>query len=201
MNQVIQDLPATENKLNKIRVRLKQDEICDQAMKYCEQGWPDKNHILDVIKRYWQHIGDLTVQNGLLLHGKRLVIPSPMRVDILNKMHSEHLGVTKCRDRAKNTVWWPGISSQIDQLVRHCQICIKEKKNAAEPLIPSILPDRPWQKVCTDLFELNGKKYLIIIDYFSRYPEIALLNSNTTSANVITHIKLCFAIGTEYLIF
>jgi hypothetical protein len=84
------------------------------------------------------------------------------------------------------------MSKQIDDLVRNCQKCVKERKNKAEPLISSTLPDRPWQKLCTDLFELKGKTYIIIVDYFSGYPEIALLNS-TTSTSVITHMKSCFA--------
>lgn len=192
VDQVLKELPITEDRLNELRVRLKQDDVCEQVMKYCTYGWPDKNHVNDAIKPYWQHVGDLTIQDGLLLHGKRLVIPSSMRLDILSKIHSGHLGITKCRERARMSVWWPGMSKQIDDLVRNCNECVKERKNKVEPLISSILPDRPWQKLCTDLFELNGKTYLIIVDYFSRYPEIALLNS-TTSTSVITHMKSCFA--------
>jgi hypothetical protein len=116
------------------------------------------------------------------------MIPSSMRLDILSKIHSGHLGITKCRERARTSVWWPGMSKQIDDLVRNCHECVKERKNKAEPLISSTLPDRPWQKLCTDLFET----YLIIVDYFSGYPKIALFNS-TTSTSVITHMKSCFA--------
>ena len=54
------------------------------------------------------------------------------------------------------------------------------------------LPDEPWQKVGTDLFQLEGKTYLLIIDYLSNYPEIALL-SNASAACVIKHMKAVFA--------
>ena len=192
MTQVLKELPVTEDRLNEFRLRQKQDEVCNQVMKYCIHGWPDKNNINDAIKPYWQHISDLTVQEELLLHGKRLVVPLSMRLDILDKIHTGHLGITKCRERASTSVWWPGMSKQVEDLVRNCQVCIRERQNKAEPLISSVLPERPWQNTCIDLFELNGKKYLIVVDYFSRYPEIALLNS-TTSTNVITHMKSCFA--------
>ena len=102
------------------------------------------------------------------------------------------LGITKCRERARTSVWWPGMSKQVEDLVKNCQVCIKQRHNKAEPLISSVLPERPWQNICAHLFELNGKTYLIVVDYFSGYPEIALLNS-TTSSDVITHMKSCFA--------
>ena len=60
-------------------------------------------------------------------------------------------------------------------------------------MIPSVLPDRPWQKIGTDLFELKGKTYLLCIDYFSRFAEVALLSKSTTTPDVITHLKSWFA--------
>ena len=61
-----------------------------------------------------------------------------------------------------------------------------------EPLIPSELPDRPWQKVATDLFEFQKSQYLLVIDYYSRFIEIPKL-STTTSTNVITNLKSIFS--------
>jgi transposase InsO family protein len=58
--------------------------------------------------------------------------------------------------------------------------------------MPTPLPDYPWQKVGSDLFELNGKPYLITVDYFSRYPEVTTLPS-TSSLSVITALKSSFA--------
>ena len=61
VDQVLKALPCTEDKLNELRIRLKQHEVCEQVMKYCTYGWPDKNHVSDTMKPYWQHVGDLTV--------------------------------------------------------------------------------------------------------------------------------------------
>ena len=72
-----------------------------------------------------------------------------------------------------------------------CPTCIKERVNAAEPEIPSDLPDRPWQKVAAHLFELKGQPCLLVTDYFSRYVEVARL-SRTTSPDVVVNLKSIF---------
>ena len=50
-------------------------------------------------------------------------------------------------------VAWP--DQQLEEVVKQCPTCIKERVNPAEPVIPSELPDRPWQKAVADLFELT----------------------------------------------
>ena len=58
--------------------------------------------------------------------------------------------------------------------------------------MPSVLPELPFQKVGTDLFKWEKRTYLLLVDYYSRYIEIALL-SRPTAAEVITHLKSIFA--------
>ena len=94
--------------------------------------------------------------------------------------------------RASTSVWRPGISNQITQLVHNCQICAKETLPRTEPLISSPLPDYPWQVNGTDHFEFKGQHYLIAINYFSRYSEITKLAS-LTSEGTIAALKAIFA--------
>ncbi|XP_046571617.1 uncharacterized protein K02A2.6-like [Haliotis rubra] len=72
-----------------------------------------------------------------------------------------------------------------------CRTCARSRPNSHEPLIPSEIPTRPWSKVSTDLFEINSSPYLLVIDYYSKYIEIAKLSS-TTSACVVNHLKSIF---------
>ncbi|KAE8285741.1 hypothetical protein D5F01_LYC15408 [Larimichthys crocea] len=60
------------------------------------------------------------------------------------------------------------------------------------PLMPTPYPGRPWQKCGADLFMLGSKTYLLVVDYASRYVEIALLTP-TRSDDVIQHLKSIFA--------
>ena len=58
-------------------------------------------------------------------------------------------------------------------------------------MIATELQDYPWQKIATDFFHFKGATYLLVVDYFSRFPEIAKL-SNTTSLNIINALKTIF---------
>ena len=77
-------------------------------------------------------------------------------------------------------------------MVRSCQKCIKQLKDHAEPLKPTEFPTRPWQRIGADLFQLNGANYLLAVDYFSRYVEIANLHIQT-SGSIINHLKSIMA--------
>ena len=80
----------------------------------------------------------------------------------------------------------------IAQLVQNCRECAEQSRNKREPLITTPLPEYPWQLVGTDLFELDKCQYLLVVDYFSRYPEVIKLSS-TTSNQVIAALKTIFA--------
>ncbi|MGH0124947.1 UNVERIFIED_CONTAM: hypothetical protein FKN15_020833 [Acipenser sinensis] len=131
-------------------------------------------------------------EQHLKLLGGRIVIPPSLRQEILDKIHEGHQGISKCRERAKQSVWWLGVSRQLQDLVKGCDICCRERDNRPEPMIASQLPKRPWQKVATDLFEWKNHTYLLVVDYYSRYVEIAKL-TNATSPEVIQHLKSIFA--------
>ena len=71
-------------------------------------------------------------------------------------------------------------SIQFKDLIERCHICVQKSIPHPEPLIPTPLPEYPWQKVfASDMFVLNGDSYLIIVDYFSRYLEVIKLNSTS----------------------
>ena len=192
VNLVLQNLPATEKRLEEIKKLQEEDEVCKQIKLYCRDGWPDRSLIKGAIKPYFPVVGELSVQDGLLMRGSRIVVPTSIRLSVLDKLHVGHQGITKCRERARQSVWWPGLSKQLEALVQNCAKCCKDKIQHAEPLITSPLPSLPWQKVATDLFERRGSKYLLIVDYFSRYIEFSKL-TRETSSEIINHMKSIFA--------
>lgn len=116
-----------------------------------------------------------------------------MRKETLEAIHAGHQGTTKCRERAKACVWWPGISKDIAKVVSSCSHCEEKKPTQrSEPLIPTSLPQRPFQMVGVDLCDMKGEQYLVLIDYFSRYLEVAHFPSITSSC-VVGRLKNIFA--------
>ena len=186
------NLPATAMKLKEIENTQNQDAVCKQVKKYCQSAWPCLSNLKGLVKSFTKIRQELSVNNGLLLRGNRLVIPNSLQSEILEKLHSGHQGLTKCRLRAKQSVWWPNIRQHIEEKVSKCPVCCKYRIQPAEPLIPSQFPERPWQKVGTDLFEWKKSNYLLVVDYFSRFIEVSKLSS-TSSEAVIEHLKSIFS--------
>ncbi|XP_060798261.1 uncharacterized protein K02A2.6-like [Neoarius graeffei] len=190
-DSVMNNLPASSTYLEELREQLKRDSVCARVMQLCVEGWPAHSITEPALKAYWADRAFLTVQTGLLLKGTRLVISSVMRNDVLARLHVGHQGVVKCRERARQSVWWPGLSQQLNELVLNCRMCCKERQNNKEPLMPSHYPDRPWQRLGADIFSLGSKTYLLVVDYASRYVEIAQLTPSR-STDVIVHLKSIF---------
>ena len=189
---VVGNLPCTDHKLEQIKQLQQDDEITLKLMQYAKEGWPVKTEIPGALVAYYQFRDEFSVHNGLLLKNDRIVIPTCMRLEILDRIHEGHLGIDKCRQRAIQSVWWPGLSKQIEHLVSNCTTCVKHRHQAAEPLKPISLPDRPWQKAAADLCELSGHNYLVVVDYYSRYVEMAKLG-DTRATTVINHLKSIMA--------
>ena len=126
------------------------------------------------------------------MHNSCIVVPTALQKETLSKIHQGHLGIQKCRLRARNFVWWPGISRQIDNWVSQCNVCAEHSQPNREPLLPTPLPAYPWQMVGADFLELHNVNYLLVVDYFSRYPEVTMLTT-TTSFAVIKAMKSIFS--------
>ena len=128
----------------------------------------------------------------LLLFGKRIIVPKALQAETLAKLHQDHQGIERCRLRATEAVWWPGISVHIENMIKRCPECIKRSQPQKEPMIVNKCPDYPWQKVAADLVQLKTATYLTVVDYFSRYVDVAKLGT-TTSNQVIQTLKGIFS--------
>ena len=188
---VVNSLPASSDQMERIRVAQMEDSVLSQVIKFCQDGWPAKHTIKGTLKFYWNVRCELSLYNHLLLRNNRIVIPAGLQQEILNRIHQGHQGITKCRLRASTTVWWPGVSQQIISMVQKCKECCQTFLHKSEPMIPSKLPQRPWQKIGTDLFEFKGVMYLLLVDYYSRFIEVAKLSS-TTTRSVVSAMKSIF---------
>ena len=131
------------------------------------EGWPRHRDGVIAEAQPHHHVRDeLSVDDGLLLRGVCIIIPKVLRSEMLSRIHDGHQGTSKCRERTKQGIWWPGLSSQISEIVTNCEHCqVYRNAQQHEPLIPTYIPERPWQHIGADLCEFKGKDFLIIMDY------------------------------------
>ena len=138
----------------------------------------------------------MTIEDGLILKGTRIVVPNIKQAEILKLIHEGHLGLTKCKLRAKETVYWPGLNDQLEKLVLNCQLCLKySQSKCKQPSQMSLgyeIPAFLWTKIATDIFHFEGDSYLLLVDYTSRYPIICKLTS-MTAQHVLRHLKVIFS--------
>ncbi|XP_048747335.2 uncharacterized protein K02A2.6-like [Ostrea edulis] len=187
-------LPISDEKVNELAIESAKDKEINALQKIILEGWPDDiTECNYFVKKYWNFREELSLYNGIVTKGRRLIIPSKLRSDILNQLHYGHMGAEKCKRRAREVVFWVGINSDIDKKVAECRVCNKyQRRQPKQPLKPHPVPLRPWQKLGLDLFELNRKSFLTVVDYFSKFFEICELQS-TTSSSIIKKLKPIFA--------
>ena len=113
---------------------------------------------------------------------------------MLKLIHRSHLGIVKKFKPSKRHLYWPGMASQIQDIVLSCVTCnTHQRRNQKEPLMPHSFPDRPWPKLgVVDIFELQGQQYLVIVDYYSGFIKIDPL-THLTAKHVINHCKSQFS--------
>ena len=190
---VIASLPATRLKIMQIREATAQDLVLSKTMEYNISGWPAANEVPLDLREMYRFRHNFTVIEDMLFYMNRLVIPEKLRNEMLVRLHSGHMGVTKTQLRAKQTMWWPGINQQIEKTVGTCEHCqIHRDVQHAEPLMTRALPERPWQRISADLLTHKTQCYMAVSDEYSRWLEIVKMNTTTSSA-VITEFKKLFA--------
>jgi transposase InsO family protein len=194
VHMIISHMPVTTDKMEQIRQETRKDQDLQILARVILGGWPAKQTKLPVPAReHWNHRDELSVIEDIIYKGEQIVIPKVLRHEMLEKIHVGHQGMEKSKQRARELLFWPGMYRDIEEIVAMCDVCLEHRDaQRKEPMIAHPIPERPWQVVATDLFQWNNQQYVLVVDYLSRYFEIALLSS-TTAISVITHLKSIFA--------
>ena len=171
------------------------DPVLNQLRDTIITGWPETIKQLPTdIRVFWGLRDQLSVYDGLVLKGQQIVIPQTLHGEILRQLHTAHLGQEKTKLLAKDTVYWVNINRDIEQFTKACSICQQHQPSQTpEPLLQHDIPTKPWDVVGTDLFDLNGSQWLIIADYYSKYPVVKQLPTPSPSSVVVNITRQVFA--------
>ena len=194
INLLVNNLPVSDPKLEEIRNATAQDTTMMTLKGTIESGWPEKkSEVPQELRPYWNYRDEMNEACGIIFKGQKIVVPLTLRKEMLKIIHSSHLGMVKCKQRARDILFWPQMGKDIEEVISKCDICLEcQSSNPKEPMISEKPATRPWESISTDLFKWDGDDYLLIVDSYSHFIEIAKL-SNTTSQTVVMHTKSILA--------
>ena len=138
----------------------------------------------NALTKYKQILDECSYINGVIMRGTQIISPESLQAEVIELAQKTHMGAMKTFSLLRQTCWFPQMSKLVNEYVQTCLPC-----SAAipfmypEPLKPHMLPERPWQQLHTDFKGPIGNKYYlhIIIDQFSKYPEVDVVTSTSFS--------------------
>ncbi|CAI5671962.1 unnamed protein product [Oreochromis niloticus] len=194
VHSVINSLPVSNKKLSEIQAATGCDPQLTLLKQTVHDGWPeDRKKCPKTLLDFWNFRDEISHFHGIIFKGDKIIVPTALRNNMLERIHTGHMGIERSKQRARDALFWPGMGKDIATTVENCSICQERcAANPIEPLIPHQIPERPWQAVASDLFTWRGRDYLVVVDYYSRYFEVERLFS-TTAGSVIKKLKAIFA--------
>lgn len=188
------DLRAVKLSTELLKRETLQDKVLQDAIRYIETSeWPELPKDSPLIQLFHRRHG-LSVVDDCVMFGENAVIPLSLQKRILTELHKGHPGINRMKQLARSYVYWQGIDAQIEDCVKVCEECQQASKlPPKEPLSPWTPTDRPWSRVHIDFAgPLKGHHYLIMVDSYSKWPEVIKMK-NITSTATISALKEIFA--------
>ena len=194
--EVIQMLERLENTpldAAQIKQWTRTDPVLSQVLLYTTKGWPNSCS-METLKPYFTRKDEISIQDGCLLWGSRVIVPSRGRQRVLDELHSCHPGMTKMKGLARSTLWWPNLDQAIEDKVKSCHTCqVNQNAPAKAPLYPWEWPERPWSRIHIDhAGPYHNQLWLIIVDAHSKWLDIYPVSS-TNSQTTIDMLRVSFS--------
>ncbi|PFX19142.1 Retrovirus-related Pol polyprotein from transposon 17.6 [Stylophora pistillata] len=190
VHMLTEEIPADSTRVGHFRRATAEDTISGLLMQLVANGWPElKKDCHPLLVDYWSYREEISAENGLLFKGHRLIIPQKFRSRVLQTIHEGHFAFEKMQLRAREAVFWLGITSDLLQTAQGCEVCQTfSRRQQRETMLPHEVPWGPWKKLRIDFFEFQSTTYLLIADYYSshRYSQ-----SNDFIERMVQTVKQC----------
>lgn len=173
-----------ESKLNNlnwkdIQKQTKKDIVLSKVIRHTMDGWPEKETLDPMLVVYYNKREELSVDRDCLFWSYRIVVPTLLRESVLSELHKSHFGTVRMKQLARSFFWWPQLDSEIENITNNCIICLSNSKSPKKGLLqPWPVPPTVWHRIHADfLGPFNNKMYLVIVDSYSKWPEVFQMNS------------------------
>ena len=87
------------------------------------------NYVSNELKLYFMKRNELSMEQGCLLWGYRVVIPPKFQHVLLKELHNEHSGISQTKSFARSYMWWPNMDICIEEMISGCLICQSVRNN------------------------------------------------------------------------
>lgn len=171
-----------------LRQATRVDPEISKVFSYVRNGWPDT--VEEKLRPYFIRSTELSIDQGLLLWGYRVIVPQKYRLDLLKEVHSTHLGSSKMKSLARQYFWWPNLDKDLENFAKSCDVCNTLASNPKKAvLIKFDQTKEPLERIHGDfLGPVKGKYYLIFTDAYSKWPEVYPMN-RIDSANTVNKLR------------
>ncbi|XP_033003909.1 uncharacterized protein K02A2.6-like, partial [Lacerta agilis] len=178
-------LPDRPIQAQEVAHHSKKDRVISRVLDWVWRGWPSSSPGPE-FAGYRTRKHELSAHKGCLLWGSRVVVPEPLRKRVLIALHETHPGVVRMKALARSYVWWPGIDGEIETWVKHCQACQESRPDPPRSPVQSWESARaPWSHLHMDFAcPFQGKTFVIVVDSYTKWLEVALVPSASTSAAI-----------------
>lgn len=179
-DEITKALPIT---FNMVRAATKNDSLLQDMVHYIQTGnWPNQKS--SDVKCFFARKDDLSIVDDCIMYAERLVIPKCFRKRILKELHKGHDGIERTKALARSYVYWPHLDDEIKELVQSCEKCASVAKTLPKTTLASWPQTTyPMQRIHIDIAgPVNNEYYFVIVDSFSKWPQIYKINSISTSS-------------------
>ena len=127
--EAIEKMPITKES---IKDWTQKDPTLSRIYNYIQNGWP--NQCSEELKQFVRWKSELSTSNGCIVFGSRVLVPPPRRIQLLLELHQGHPGISRMKSLARMYLWWPGMDSEIEKLVKECSKCQENQRDV--PSVP-----------------------------------------------------------------
>lgn len=194
VHAVIKSLPMSEERKTQFRQETLLDPQLSTVVNFINNGWPSQKYkIPENVRSYSRLKEKLYVADNLLFLDYKLIVPFKLRKEMLCLLHEGHLGIEKTKAQARKIFYWPAITADIENFIKACVVCEKfAKKNPKQTLLSYPLPNRPWERIGSDIFTYGNQSYVVLFDAYSNWLELLKIKDKSADA-VITQITPIFS--------
>ena len=188
--------PLRDKTLEKVHAASLKDPEYGALRDVIMKGFPEHRHSLQQeLRPYWGVRSMLAVDEDFIVYGPRLLIPHSLRRETLQRLHDGHQGIDRTKRRERQTVFWPGIDRDIENIVSSCTKCqtlLPKQQN--EPLWQDDeRPSRVFESVSADFFHVAGRTFLVYIDRLSGWPYVSSCQGSASAAHLVRLLRPIFS--------